>query len=358
MNCLGFRSRRAISASTAFRDARMPPGTQVKKPKPMVEIVATGRYLPERVMTNADLEKIVETDDAWITERTGIRERRIAADDVGAAEMGARAARIAMGRAGVEPDEVDLIVVATATPDRWLPSTACDMQALLGADNAVAFDVVAACSGWLYGLGIAEGYLAAGRAEIALVVATEKMSAIVDWSDRQTCVLFGDGAGATVVRPAKGERGILSSYQRSDGRLGDLLYRPAGGSRFPMSADVLKRGDHLVKMAGREVFKNAVRSMSESADFALKLAGLRGEDVDLLVPHQANVRIIEATAKYANIPMDRVFVNVDRFGNMSSATIPVALDEAVEQGRLRAGMNMLTVAFGAGFTWGAMAMRW
>ena len=211
----------------------MPPGTQVKKPKPMVEIVATGRYLPERVMTNADLEKIVETDDAWITERTGIRERRIAADDVGAAEMGARAARIAMGRAGVEPDEVDLIVVATATPDRWLPSTACDMQALLGADNAVAFDVVAACSGWLYGLGIAEGYLAAGRAEIALVVATEKMSAIVDWSDRQTCVLFGDGAGATVVRPAKGERASCpaTSVRTAGWATCSTVRRVAPGSR-------------------------------------------------------------------------------------------------------------------------------
>jgi 3-oxoacyl-[acyl-carrier-protein] synthase-3 len=249
-------------------------------------------------------------------------------------------------------------VLATATPDRWLPSTACDMQALLGADNAVAFDVCAACSGWLYALTTAEGFLAAGRAEIALVVATEKMSAIVDWTDRKTCVLFGDGAGAAVVRPARGDRGILSSYHRSDGRLGDMLYRPAGGARFPMSVEVLEKGDHLVKMEGREVYKNAVRSMAEAADVALKQAGLRAEDVDLLVPHQANVRIIEAMAKYADIPMDKVFVNVDRYGNMSSATIPVALDEAVEQGRLRAGMNVLAVTFGAGFTWGAMTIRW
>jgi 3-oxoacyl-[acyl-carrier-protein] synthase-3 len=190
------------------------------------------------------------------------------------------------------------------------------------------------------------------------VVATEKMSASVDWSARNTCVLFGDGAGAAVVRKATGARGILSSYQRSDGRLGDLLYRPAGGVAIPMSADVLQRGDHLVKMAGREVFKNAVRSMSEATDFALQRAGLRSEDVDLLVPHQANMRIMEATAKYANIPMEKVFVNVDRFGNMSSATIPVAIDEAVEQGRLKSGMNMLTVAFGAGFTWGATVVRW
>ena len=330
----------------------------MKRPKPLVEIVTTGRYLPERVLTNADLERMVETDDAWIVERTGIRERRIAADDMGAAEMGARAARVAMERAGVAPGEVDVIVLSTATPDRWLPSTACDMQALLGADNAVAFDLSAACSGWLYGLSMAEGYIAAGRAEIALVVATEKMSAIVDWSDRKTCVLFGDGAGAAVVRAANGERGILSSYHRSDGKLGDLLFRPGGGARFPMDAGVLDRRDHLVRMSGREVFKNAVRSMSEAADYALQQAGLRWEDVDLMVPHQANIRIMEATAKRVGIPMERVFVNVDRFGNMSSATIPVALDEALEQGRLSSGMNMLTVAFGAGFTWGAMAMRW
>jgi 3-oxoacyl-[acyl-carrier-protein] synthase-3 len=310
------------------------------------------------VLTNAELERMVETSDEWIRERTGIRERRVAPAEMTAAEMGARASRCAMKRAGIEPGEVDLIVVSTATPDRWLPSTACDMQALLGAHNAVAFDVCAACTGWLYALSVAEGYIAAGRAEIALVVATEKMSAIVDWSDRNTCVLFGDGAGAAAVRKATGARGILSSYQRSDGRLSDLLYRPAGGVAIPMSAEVLQRGDHLVKMEGREVFKNAVRSMSEAADFALQRAGLRGEDVDLLVPHQANMRIIEATAKYANIPMDRVFVNVDRFGNMSSATVPVALDEAVEQGRLKSGMNMLTVAFGAGFTWGAMVVRW
>ncbi len=309
-------------------------------------------------MTNADLMKLVDTNDAWIVERTGIRERRIAGDDMGAAEMGARAARIAMEKAGVEPGEVDVIVVSTATPDRWLPSTACDMQALLGTDNAMAFDICAACTGWLYALSMAEGYLMAGRAEIALVVATEKMSSIVDWKDRSTCVLFGDGAGAVVVRRSKGERGILSSYHRSDGKLGDLLYRPAGGVRIPMDSGVLERGDHLVRMAGREVFKSAVRSMAEAADCALVQAGLRKEDVGLMVPHQANIRIIEATAKLAGIPMEKVFVNVNRYGNMSSATIPVALDEAIEQGRLKEGMNMLTVAFGAGLTWGAMVVRW
>lgn len=330
----------------------------MNKPGPVVEITATGRYVPERILTNADLERMVDTDDDWIVERTGIRERRIAADDMGAAEMGARAAREAMREAEVQPGEVDLIVLSTATPDRWLPATACDMQALLGADNAMAFDLGAACAGWLYGLSMAEGYIGAGKAETALVVATEKMSAIVDWTDRQTCVLFGDGAGAAIVRASSGERGILSSHHRSNGKLGDLLYRPGGGARLPMDTGVLERRDHLVKMAGQEVFKNAVRSMSEAADLALQQAGLRWEDVDLLVPHQANFRIIQATAKHVGIPMERVFVNVDRYGNMSSATIPVALDEAKEQGRLAPGMNILTVAFGAGLAWGAIAMRW
>jgi len=330
----------------------------MKKPKPIVEIVATGRYLPDRVLTNADLEKIVDTDDEWIRERTGISERRIASDDMGAAEMGARASRIAMERAGVEPGEVDLIVLSTATPDRLLPSTACDMQALLGATNAAAMDVSAACTGFIYALSVAEGHLAAGRGEIALVVSTEKMSSIVDWGDRATCVLFGDGAGAAVVRRASDGRGIVSSFIRSDGTLAELLWRPAGGARIPMDIAVLDEKNHLVKMAGREVFKSAVRSMAEAADQALLRAGLTGEDIDLFVPHQANIRIIEATAKYANVPMDKVFVNVDRYGNMSSATLPVALDEALEQGRIGPGSNVLMVAFGAGFTWGSAVARW
>jgi 3-oxoacyl-[acyl-carrier-protein] synthase-3 len=329
----------------------------VKHPKPIVEIVSTGRYLPERVLTNSDLEKMVETSDEWIQERTGIRERRIARPDEGAAEMAAQASRRAMERAGVEPGEVDYLILSTATPDRWLPSTACDAQALLGADNAMAFDVAAACSGWLYGLSVAEGFLAAGRGEIALVVATEKMSAIVDWEDRATCVLFGDGAGAAVLKKARGDSGIISSFHKSDGTLGNLLYRPAGGCAVPMSQEVLDNKDYLLKMAGREVFKNAVRSMAEASDQALQRAGMTGEDIDLLIPHQANMRIISATAKYAGIPMDKVYVNVDRFGNMSSSAVPVALDEAIEQGLVGPGSQILTVAFGAGFTWSAMTFR-
>jgi len=330
----------------------------MRKPKPIVEIVSTGRFLPDQVMTNADLEKIVETSDEWISTRTGIRERRIAPEGLNAAQMGAGAARLAMERAGVRPGEVDILILSTATPDRWLPSTACDAQALLGCTNAMAFDLMAACSGFLYGLSMAEGYLSAGRGEIALVISTEKMSSIVDWTDRSTCVLFGDGAGAAVVRLANGSgRGIVASHLRSDGNLAELLYRPAGGNNEPIDQDVLGRRDHMIRMQGRDVFKNAVRSMAEACDFALQHAGLTAKDVDLLVPHQANVRIIEATAKYAGIPMEKVFVNVDRYGNMSSASIPVALDEAMEQGLVTPGANVLSAAFGAGLTWGAMAFK-
>ena len=211
----------------------------MKKPNPVIEVAATGRYLPDRVLTNADLERMVDTSDEWIRERTGIRERRIASDDVGAAEMGAEAARIAMERAGVEPGEVDLILVSTATPDRLLPSTACDIQAILGASNAAAFDLSAACSGFLYALSIAEGHIAAGRGEIVLIVSTEKMSSIIDWGDRSTCVLFGDGAGAAVVRRSQNGHGVLSNFMRSDGTLAELLWRPAGGAKVPMDYAVI-----------------------------------------------------------------------------------------------------------------------
>ena len=330
----------------------------MKIPKPMVEIASTGRFLPDNIVTNEDLTKIVDTSDEWIQQRTGIRERRIAPDGMGAAFMGTEAARIAMARAGVQPGEVDLLVVATATPDRLLPSTACDIQANLGLKNAAAFDVSAACTGFIYALSVAEGHIASGRGEIALIVSTEKMSGIVDWTDRATCVLFGDGSGAAIVRKAENGRGVMSTFIRSDGTLAELLWRPAGGLNVPFDLAVLDEKSHLVKMAGSEVFKAAVRSMAEAADQALMRAGLTGDDIDILIPHQANIRIIEATAKYAKIPMDKVFVNVDRYGNMSSATVPIALDEAIEQGRVKRGDNILMVAFGAGFTWGSSVLRW
>jgi len=330
----------------------------MKKPTPVVEIAATGRFLPERRVTNDDLTELFDTSDEWIRTRTGISERRIAPPEMTAAFMGSEAARKAMAKAGVEPGEIDILITSTATPDRLLPSTACDIQAILGCSNAVAFDLSAACTGFVYGVSMAEGYLTAGRGDIALVVSTEKMSAILDWEDRATAVLFGDGAAAAVLRRSDGEHGILSSHLRSDGNLAELLYRPAGGALEPMSAEVLAGRRHLMRMEGREIFKNAVRSMAEGCEIALQKAGLTADDVHLLVPHQANIRIIQSTAKYAGIPMERVYVNVDRYGNMSSASLPVALDEAQEEGRIKRGDHILAVAFGAGLTWGALAMRW
>jgi 3-oxoacyl-[acyl-carrier-protein] synthase III len=326
--------------------------------QPLTRIAGTGRFLPPRVMTNADLEALVDTSDEWIRTRTGIRERRIADDGVGAADMGTGAARLALEEAGVAADEIDMILVSTATPDRLLPSTACDIQALLGAGNAGAYDFSTACSGFLYGLSMATGHIATGQAKKVLVVCTEKMSSIIDWGDRTTCVLFGDGSGAAVVEAADGDgRGILSSFMKADGTLAELLWRPSGGAKVPIDLAVLDARSHLVRMAGPEVFKAAVRSMCEAAEMALSRAGVRGEDIDMLVPHQANIRIIESTAKYAGIPMEKVFVNVDRYGNMSSASVPVALDEAREQGLIGEGSLVLMVAFGAGLTWAANVVR-
>jgi 3-oxoacyl-[acyl-carrier-protein] synthase-3 len=324
---------------------------------PRARLVSTGHFSPPRVVTNAEMETLVDTNDEWIRTRTGIRERRLADKDTGAADMAAAAARVAMERAGTEAGEIDMILLSTATPDRLLPSTACDVQALLGARNAAAYDYATACSGFLYGLSMAEAHIVAGQAETVLVCATEKMSSIVDWTDRTTCVLFGDGAGATVVKRAEDGRGILSTYMKSDGTLAELLYRPGGGARIPLDIAVLDERSHFVKMAGPEVFKSAVRAMCEAAETALQRAGVTADEIDLLVPHQANIRIIEATAKYAKMPMDKVFVNVDRYGNMSSASIPVALDEAFEQGRIGEGSLVLMVAFGAGFTWAANVVR-
>jgi 3-oxoacyl-[acyl-carrier-protein] synthase-3 len=326
--------------------------------RPIAYFAGTGRGAPDHIMVNDDFTKLgLDTSDEWIVSRTGIRERRVAQAGETTCSMAATAARKAMERAGVSPGELDAIVLSTATPDRLLPSTAVDLQAELGASRAAAFDISAACSGFLYGATVAEGLMATGVAETVLVVGAEKMSAIVDWTDRSTCVLFGDGAGAAVLKKSKQQKGILSAYMRSDGTLADLLYRPAGGATTPLSEAVLSERTHFVQMAGREVFKHAVRSMSDATDRALDGARLTGKDIDLLIPHQANMRIIEATAKHANVPMEKVYVNVDRYGNTSSASVPIAVDEAIECGRIKEGMHVLLVAFGAGFTWGSMVVR-
>jgi 3-oxoacyl-[acyl-carrier-protein] synthase-3 len=328
--------------------------------RPVAYVAGTGRGIPAKVMTNHDFAALgLETSHEWIMERTGIVERRIATADESTCSMAVTAAREAMTRASVQPGELDAIVLSTATPDRLLPSTAVDLQAQLGATRAAAFDLSAACTGWLYSMTVAEGLIQSGVADTALVVGAEKMSSIVDWQDRSTCVLFGDGAGAVVLKraPHGGSRGVLSTFMRSDGTLAELLWRPAGGARMPFSDVVLQERTSYVKMAGREVFKHAVRQMSEACDRALDGAKLTGHDIDLLIPHQANNRIIEATAKHAGVSMDKVYVNVDRFGNTSSASIPIAIDEAIERGRIRPGSTVLLCAFGAGFTWGSMVIR-
>jgi 3-oxoacyl-[acyl-carrier-protein] synthase-3 len=328
--------------------------------RPVAYIAGTGRGLPATVVTNADLASLgIETTDEWIVERTGIKQRYIAMTE-SSTDLSAAASRAAMEKAGVQAGELDIIVLGTASPDRLLPSAAVDLQAALGASRAAAFDVGAACSGFLYGATIAEGLIATGNADTALVVGVERLSSIVDWTDRSTCVLFGDGAGAAILKraPHESSRGILSTFVRSDGTLGDLLCRPPVTTGHPRAQQ--REGATMpqyVKMNGREVFKNAVRSMSEAATRALDAAKMTGADIDLMIPHQANVRIIEATAKHANIPMEKVYVNVDRFGNTSAASVPIAFDEAIRTGAIGEGANVLLVAFGAGFTWGSMVVR-
>src|SRR3954468_7251699 len=327
--------------------------------RPIAEMLSVGVAVPPGVLTNADLTRMLDTSDAWIVERTGIRERHIARPEQTVALLSQEASARAMASAGVTADQLDAIVLATARPDRLLPSTACDLQALLGADNAAAFDIGAACPGFVYALTVAEGLIASGQSETVLVVGAEKLSTITDFQDRSPAIHFGDGAGASVVRRARGSgRGILSAFLKSDGRLAPLLYRPGGGSVDPISEKVVCDRSHYMKMAGREVFKAAVLAMAEACDEALKRAGLSPDDIDLLIPHQANLRIIEATAKHANVPMSKVMVNVDRFGNTSSASIPLALDQAVAEGRVKPGSLLLLVAFGAGFTWGSTVIRW
>jgi len=328
-------------------------------PRPFAEVASVGIGVPPDVLTNADLALTLDTSDQWIVERTGIRERRIARPDQSVAMLSREASESAMRRAGVTAADLDAIVLATASPDRLLPGTACDLQALIGAENAVAFDIGAACPGYVFALTVAEGLIASGQSETVLVVGAEKLSTITDFQDRSTGILFGDGAGASIVRrSSEPGRGLLATYIKSDGRLAPLLYRPGGGSADPISEKVVCERSHYMKMAGREVFKAAVLAMAEACDAVLRRAGISADEVDLLVPHQANLRIIESTAKHAGIPMSKVMVNVDRYGNTSSASIPLALDQAVAEGRIQPGSVVLLVAFGAGFTRGSAVIRW
>ncbi len=329
--------------------------------RPFAVLNGLGAYIPERIVTNNDFAQRLDTSDQWIVERTGIRERRFARPEETVATMAVPAAQDAMRRAGVGVGDLSHIIVGTATPDRLLPSTACHLQAFLGATQASAFDVSAACSGFIYGLTLAEGLIAAGQGDHVLVVGGEKLTHITDQDDRSTAILFGDGVGAAVVSRTNGNsdgRGILSSFIKADGRLAELLYIPGGGVLVPFSEQVLQERSHLMRMAGREVFKHAVLSMAEACDVAIQRAGIKPEEIDLLIPHQANIRIIESTAKHASIPLEKVMITVDRYGNTSAASIPMALADAEASGRLTRGKVVLLVAFGAGFTWGSAVIRW
>jgi 3-oxoacyl-[acyl-carrier-protein] synthase-3 len=327
--------------------------------RPIAHIAGLGVFVPAHVVSNRDFEARLETSDQWIVERTGIRERRYAGPDETVATMARSAAEAALGRAGIGALDLDAVIVATATPDRPIPSTGCYLQALIGAEKAAAFDIAAACSGFIYGLTVAEGLIASGQARHTLVVGGEKLTCITDQQDRSTAILFGDGVGAAVVSAgARNGGGLLSSFIKSDGRLAGLLYVPGGGTAEPISEKIVRERSHYMKMAGREVFKHAVLTMAEACDEAVRRAGIRPEEIDLLVPHQANIRIIDATAKHAGIPPEKVVVTVDRYGNTSAASIPMALADAEASGRLKPGMLVMLVAFGAGFTWGAAVVRW
>lgn len=326
--------------------------------KTSVGILGTGSYVPEKVLTNKDLEKMVDTSDEWIVSRTGIRERRIAAPDQASSDLAYEAAVRALDSANVKPEDVDLIIVATVTPDTSFPSTANLIQDRLGAKKASAFDLAAACTGFLYGIATGTQFIQNGLYRYVLVIGVECLSKITDWTDRNTCVLFGDGSGAAVLGPVEDGYGFLSFDLGSDGSGGELLKLPAGGSRNPASEQTVKDRMHYLYMAGGDVFKFAVRTMGTSADAAIQKAGLTKQDIDFLVPHQANIRIIDSAVKRFGLPMDKVVVNLDRFGNMSSASIPVALDEAVRDGRIKEGDNLVLVGFGGGLTWGASVLKW
>ena len=321
-------------------------------------ITGTGSYTPEQVLSNSDLEKKVDTSDKWIVERTGIRERRTAKTGQCNSDLCMEASTRALQAAGIKPRELDIIIVATMTGDMPMPSTAAFLQHKLGAKNAGAFDVNAACSGFLYGLSVADNFIRGGTCRKVLLVGGEVMSRFLDWEDRTTCVLFGDGAGAVVLEPTKGKRGILSTHLHTDGTLWDYICLPGGGSNIPPSSQSIKNRMHFVKMKGNETFKVAVRTLEKLALSTLEENGVDPSELAMLIPHQANLRIIQATAQRLNLPMSRVAVNLEKYGNTSSASIPIALDEVVREGRIKNGDYVLLEAFGSGLTWASALIKW
>lgn len=322
-----------------------------------VGIVGVGEYLPQKVLTNADLEKIVDTSNEWIISRTGIKERRLASCDEATSDLAIKAAKMALANASLNQEDIELIIIATITPDMSFPSVASIVQNALGVKNAACFDISAACAGFVYALSTAQQFIACGTYKNALVVGAEKLSSVTDWQDRNTCVLFGDGAGACVLGEVK-SGGIISSYLGCDGSNLNLLNLPAGGSRKPASHETVDQHLHYLKMQGNELFKIAVKTMTEAAERVLKQAGLRFCDVDLIIPHQANSRIIMAVAKRLGLSEDKIFLNIEKYGNMSSASTATALVEAIIEGRVRKGDTILLVSFGAGLVWGACVINW
>ena len=323
-------------------------------------IAGTGRYVPEKVLTNTDLEKIVETSDEWIIKRTGIRERRIAAEDQSTSDLALEAARVALDRAGLAAEDLDAIILATLTPDTYCPAGACYVQNLLGATNACAFDLSAACTGFVYGITVGSSLIRAGVHKNVLVLGAETLSRFIDYTDRNTCILFGDGAGAAVLSRAEegGDSRLLDHYLRSDGGGTDLIIMPGGGARRPSSHDTVDGKLHFLSMQGNDVFKFATKSMQTLIETAIERNGLSVDDLDLVVPHQVNSRIIDTVLRKVDIPEEKIYLNLQRYGNTSAASVPMALHEAVEEGRVQAGNLVLLVAFGAGLTWGYNLVRW
>ena len=323
-----------------------------------IKIVGTGIYTPDKVLTNRDLEKMVDTSDEWIVARTGIKERKIASEDQVTSDLAVIAGQRALKDAGLKINDIDLIMVATSTPDTIFPSTACWIQKGLEADHIPAFDLSAGCTGLLYGMIVSEAMILNGAVRRILIIGAEMLSRFVNWEDRNTCVLFGDAAAAFVLEKSEDESGMLSYYWKADGNLGELLSMPGGGSRHPASPETLEQKMHFLQMKGNEVFKHAVKRMGEAALAALEKAGLTTDDIDYLIPHQANIRIIEATGKRLKLPKEKVFINIQKYGNVSVATIPIGLHELKEEGKLKKGDIIVLDAFGAGFTWAAITYRW
>lgn len=323
-----------------------------------VSIIGTGSYVPERILTNRELEKIVETSDEWIRTRTGIGERRIAAPEEATSDMATNAALAAMSQAGVSAEQIDLIIVATVTPDMFFPATACWVQKKLGAIRAACFDVSAACSGFIYAMEIAQQFISNHVYNTVLIIGADKLSSIVDWSDRNTCVLFGDGAGAAILRNRGASHGVIATHMGSDGEFTDILFMPGGGSRCPITSTNVDQKLNTIKMLGKETYKQAVTAMSDAADRALESAGLKYEDIACVIPHQANMRIIEAIAHRMGLPVDKFYVNLEKYGNTSAAAVAIALDEAHRNGRFKIGDYILLVVFGGGLTWASSVIQW